>query len=303
MTNIPLSVEPSRSQVSVTLPWVEMVIIAAMLVVALISGSLALLGESMRIGLITMIDVWAIFILSRKSGGRLSHYEFGTGKLEQAFNLMIASVIIVAGLWLAESAFSAFGVGVGKARPEGMALAAAIKALFTLQYGLQAATQRIDRRRQGSQNIAALRPPALARFSNSLVVLVAMTFAAVARDPQVSLWADCFGALYICILMLAGGVRLFWGAASDLIDHPLDQATVARIRHRLFEQGIKPNELIDIRARVSGRDIFVELTVTPDRADSFESTRRRFAQLHQALEAEFEGIDVAIKLHRAASPH
>jgi len=128
-------------------------------------------------------------------------------------------------------------------------------------------------------------------------VQISLTVAALARDPAVELAADCAGGIFVGLLMTVAGVRILGETVPDLIDHPLRRRDEEAIARLLFEQGVHPQELVAMRSRRSGRDVFVELTVSPAQPGSFEEICRRLARLRQSLEARLGGLDLSIRLH------
>ena len=142
-----------------------------------------------------------------------------------------------------------------------------------------------------------LPPAGPSRLVPLLIVQTVLTVSALARDPAIALAADCVGGIFVGLLMTVAGIRILWEAVPDLIDHPLRREDEQAIAQLLFEQSVHATELVAMRSRRSGRHVFVELTMGPVEADSFEETCRRLARLRQSLEARLGGLDVSIKLH------
>jgi divalent metal cation (Fe/Co/Zn/Cd) transporter len=97
--------------------------------------------------------------------------------------------------------------------------------------------------------------------------------------------------------MTIGGVRMLCEGVLDLIDHPLrgdDEEAIVRL---LLEQGVRAEELVNIRSRRSSRNVFVELTLDPVEGYSFEDTRQHLARVRQGLADHFDGLDASIRLH------
>jgi divalent metal cation (Fe/Co/Zn/Cd) transporter len=130
-----------------------------------------------------------------------------------------------------------------------------------------------------------------------LIVQATLTVAALARDPATALAADCAGGIFVGLLMTVAGIRILWQTVPDLTDHPLRREDDEAIVQLLFEQGVHVQELVAMRCRRSGRHVFVELTMDPVEAGSFEETCRRLARLRQSLEARLGGLDLSIKLN------
>ena len=272
----------------------ELAMLAAMLLVALMSGSVALLGETLRSALITL--VWAVMVRVEAARDAGRRYQFGVGKLEQAGKACIGLALAAAGLWVASRAFNLIVVAEGEAGPLGFALAATANAVHILRRGFLLWPHATfgARKREPTQRL----PPRAVALGlvPLLIVQATLTVAALAGDPSIAMAADCAGGILVSLLMTVAGIRMLWEAVPDLIDHPLRSEDEEAIAQLLFEQGIHANELVALRSRRSGRDLFVELTLDPVEVGSFEGTCRRLARLRQSLEARLGGLDLSIKL-------
>ncbi|NIA72475.1 hypothetical protein HBA54_28200 [Pelagibius litoralis] len=258
-------------------------LLCILLVATPMTGSLTLLGETLRSALLFLRELSDWMTKKKLLAGSLAHYEFGVEKLAQAWTLAIALAMIIAGLWIAGLALDLIVTGESQTTSGGLALAAVTLALVTLRSGLQMLP------------FAQPKPRAF-RFASLLVMQSMITLAALADDPSIALLADSFGAAFVALLMTAAGARLFSTAAVDLVDHPLNRKSEAYIAELLLEAGVEEEELLDLRTRRSGRDIFVELTINPSRAGSFEEARQRMGQLRRALAEQRDDLDVAIRL-------
>ena len=61
----------------------DMAIVAGMILAAVGTGSLTILGEATRGGLMTAIEIYALGILYAVHRGQLRRFRFGIGKVEQ----------------------------------------------------------------------------------------------------------------------------------------------------------------------------------------------------------------------------
>jgi divalent metal cation (Fe/Co/Zn/Cd) transporter len=276
---------------------VELAMLAAMLLVALVSGSVALLGEILRSALLTAALVWAIMVRVKATRDAGQRYQFGVGKLEQAGNACIGLALAAAGLWVAGLAFHLIMAGESEAGPLGFALAATASAVHTVRRGFLLWSHATFR--AAKQGPTHRRSPArLSSLVPLLIVQAALTLAALAGEPSIAMAADCAGGIFVSLLMTVAGIRLLWDSVPDLIDRPLRSKDEEAIAQLLFEQGVHANELVALRSRRSGRDLFVELTMNPVEVGSFEATCRRLARLRQGLEARLGGLDLSIRLSR-----
>ena len=115
---------------------VEIFLLLMMLLVALGSGSVTLLGETFRSSLLTATGVWAVVAHAHATRDAGQRYEFGSGKLERAGHASIAVVLAVAGLWVASRAFDLIMAGESTATPLGLGLAATANAVHTIRTGI-----------------------------------------------------------------------------------------------------------------------------------------------------------------------
>jgi ferrous-iron efflux pump FieF len=266
------------------------------LVVALGSGSVTLLGETIRSGLITLAALWSSVVLGvgERDAGR--RYDFGVGKLEQAGNTAIAMALVLAGLWLAGRVYDLIVAGQSPSEPLGLALAATANAAHTVRAG-SSVWARATATAPKQQPIHGLPSPLASPSSLTLLIVqVALTLAAIARDPAIARAADCLGAIFVALLMTVAGVRMLWEAVLDLTDHPLRGEVESAITLLLFEQDVHASELRGVRSRRSGHRVFVELTLDPIEAGSFEELRERLERVRRRLEERIGGLDLAIRL-------
>jgi divalent metal cation (Fe/Co/Zn/Cd) transporter len=275
-----------------------------MLIVALGSGSLTLLGETIRSTLILVTAVWASVVLAEAERDAGRRYEFGVGKLEQAGKLMIALALAVAALLLARRAFGLIGVGTSEAGPLDLALAATANAAHTVRVGSSLWARSTTAKAREEQPASGVPSPvAASSFLSLLIVQTMLTVAALARDPAIALAADASGAIFVALLMMLAGVRMLWEAVLDLIDHPLRGEAEQAIAQLLLEQGIHAEELIGMRSRRAGRHLFVELTLDPSQANSVDDVRQRLARVQRSLEDRLDGLDLAIRLQVPEAEH
>lgn len=293
MTAVPAKDGRSRTPSALS-TWPELALVLLMLVITAVSGSLTLFGETIRTALTAIAARWVPSVRHRSSRGRM---EFGVGKLEQAGNLAIASALIVAGFGVTARAFWLILTGESEATPQGLALAATTYALLTIRNGLSVVACCANFRQGVVSTDQTLRRSRLSRFVISLSILAIMTAAGMIRDPVIGLWMDAVGALFAALLMVTPGVRIFWEAMTDLIDHPLDNKSAERINRTLSGTGVTAPELFAMRSRRSGPQTFVELTLAPEHTLSLQEIRQRLARIRPRLERAVEGLDVVIILN------
>src|SRR5262245_7726726 len=104
----------------------DAVMIAAYTMAAILAGSLTMLAELIRGVLMTAIEVVALMVMRRIHRGRTAVFEFGSGKLEQLVNLLIAGGLLGGAAWIAVDVVKLLAGGEVHGRPAGFALAAIV---------------------------------------------------------------------------------------------------------------------------------------------------------------------------------
>jgi ferrous-iron efflux pump FieF len=99
------------------------------LAVGILGGSLTIIAEAIRGGLLLVIEAFALHVLRKIHRGQVADYEFGAGKLEQMCNFLIAISMMGGALWIANGAVRLVIQGHADAAPLGLALAAAFGAV------------------------------------------------------------------------------------------------------------------------------------------------------------------------------
>ncbi len=272
---------------------VDFALLFLLLAVALFSSSIALIGVSIA-GLMMSLREFLLLTVSRgrsKNGSR--YYQYGIGKIVQAGSLVIALSAVLAGFWLAGQAFGLMLSGFSEVSPLGLALAATANALVMIWNGFvaYAHNEPFDRAKQ------LLLQTRRRRFASLLAFQILLTIAVLAKDPVIAFWIDILGATVISLLMTVGGIKVAWEGISDLVDYPLDREREGAIIALLYREGVKPEELIDLRTRRCAQRIFAELTLRTVETIPIEEVRQRLVHLRRALETELTDLDIVVKLH------
>jgi divalent metal cation (Fe/Co/Zn/Cd) transporter len=273
-------------------PIVDFALLVLLLAAALYANSLTLIGVSIAGSTIALRELLLVSIRRRFDVSGSQNYQYGFGKILQAGNLLIAVVTIVTGFWLAGRTFDLTLTGSGEIFPLGLAFAATANALVLTWNGLlvHAYLEPLDPAARVLQRVRRR------LFVVLLAIQVCLTVAVLAKDPVVAFCSDIVAATLVFLFIVVGGVKLSWDCICDLIDHPLDKDREGAIVALLAREGVKPEELADLRTRHCAERIFAELTLRVREAAPMEDACRRIAALRRALETEIEGLDLVIKL-------
>jgi len=276
---------------------VDIAALGLLLAAALVSDSLTLAGVVIAGTIIALREAWLVSLPRRLGERGLRDYHYGYGKILQAGVLVVAGTAAAAGFWLAGIAFGRILTGGVEFSPLELALAATANALVMTWTGVAAYAnpEPVDRAqrvlRQGRRRL----------FVSLVAIQVLLTVAILAKDPEVAFWIDSLGALVVSLLIVVGGFRSGWACICDLIDHPLDKDQEREIVAALSRMGVNEKELVDLRTRRCAERVFAELTLRIAGGVPVEAACRRLAGLRRALEAEIQGLDLVIKLQRAAT--
>ena len=83
----------------------DTVITLMLVLVAIASGSLTMLGEAIRGALMLTVVYYTLWLLRAVHRGRLKEFEFGTGKVEQFAWVIVGLSLVFGALWLAQRVF------------------------------------------------------------------------------------------------------------------------------------------------------------------------------------------------------
>lgn len=268
---------------------------ALLLTIALSCNSLSLIGLSIAGATLAIREVLLVFLPWRLGGERSRNFQFGPGKAVQAGNLLIALCAMLAGLWLAGEALDLAASSFSEITPLALAIAVTINALVAVWHGFLCYAH-------GAPADAAKRVllrPRVHLFAMFVTVQVVLTIAVLAKDPEIAFWFDICGATAVSLFVFGGNLKLAWDCISDLIDRPLGKEREAAIMALLYRAGVQPEELIDLRTRRCGPQIFAELTLRMTEPMPIEAAHQRFAGLRRALEAAVKDLDLVVKVQGA----
>jgi ferrous-iron efflux pump FieF len=269
------------------------------LAVGILGGSLTIVAEAIRGGLLLAIEAYGLHVLRKIHRGQVADYEFGAGKLEQMCNLAIAISMIGGALWIADGAVRLVIQGHADAAPLGLALAASLGAVNLLVNYKAWFRVREAARAGGSVIMQAQLNARVAKLVASCFVQSTLTIAALAYDPIVAAWADSIGALFVSGFIMVMAVRMLREGLPDLLDRTVDEATHLYVLQVLAHHFHAYDSFEGARSRRSGGKVFVELALGFDGRLPLAEVHKRASAIKAHIAREIEGADVAILL----SPH
>lgn len=262
--------------------------------VGTVGGSLTIIAEAIRGGLMILIEAYALLVLRRIHRGALEGFDFGAGKLEVMSNLAIGLGMLVGALWIAEEAAALILAERSDASPVGLALAACLNAVNSFTNYVAWLEVRAAERAGHSVIMRAQLRARTMKLIASAMVQVTLTVAAVTAEPAIAAWADALGALIVAGFVARSSLRMLREGLPDLLDRAVDEATREAAVHALEPHRSDFAELGRIRSRRAGGSVFLELTVRFDADLPLEEVDRRIDAMRVAIEAGIPGADVAI---------
>lgn len=269
---------------------------------AIMTRSLALLSEAIRVGLMLTIEFYTYFVLRAVHRGRLGMFRFGIGQLEQMCNLVIGVCLVLSGLWVAHAVVESLFNGQAAATPMGLAIAAVINAINLTINVLGWFAMMMASRGDDSAIFRAQLRARTVKLLSSIIVQTTMTIAALVKDPLIAAWLDGLGASFVGVLMVAIGCKMVWTCVPDLLDHSVPEELSARLDAILEEVGVGRDEIARHRTRRAGSFPHIELTLTTTRCDWVKDLLDRAGRLEHSLRRRIPDADITVAVHPAGGP-
>jgi cation diffusion facilitator family transporter len=272
---------------------------APMLVIGICSGSLTLLADAIRGGLLTLLELFAYVMMRRIHRGRLPSYQYGCGKIESFLNALIGGALVLSSIWV-------FGRGVlsmlhpPEPSPLGLAAAAAIAAVNVAQNAWMFVTFLRARRVGASILIDGQVKTRILKLASSIVATLAILTSAIFAGEVSGRVADLVGSAVVTQVMLWTAYELIAAALPDLMDRMLDHSQLTLINRVLFCNFDRIEAIHHLRTRRSGVTKHIEIGL------SFAADRRRgeVDAINQSLKSQLESQipDARVTIVALAAP-
>jgi ferrous-iron efflux pump FieF len=261
---------------------------------ALIAGSLTILAELVRGVLMTVIEVFALLVMKRIHRGRTAMFEFGSGKLEQLVNLLIAGGMIGGAVWIAIGAVGKLARGEGAGTPIGFAVAAIAASLNLYENVLAWDAMRRAARSGGSLIMHGQLQARVVKLVSSACVQISLTIAALSTDAVVILWADSLGALLVCGFIVHSAIGMIKVGFPDLVDRSVNEEFQAAINRMLVRHFDDYEQLGLVRTRRAGDLVHAEITLGFKGDLTMADVNRRIEAMKASLREDVGEADIAI---------
>lgn len=247
---------------SITL-FADSTLVVGLVAVAMTSGSLSLLGESIRAAILLFLHFHALWVLRAAHRARFAKYEFGIGKIEHLVWTLLGLAALIGAYWVSIRLAGTLLGDATAASSAGLAFAAVANAVaLTVNYcGLKAMEGYATEDASG-----VLRAQISARQGMLLVslsLMPPMTAAALASDPVIAFAFDAVGAVAMIYLKLLRAVVMLREGVPGLLDAPATAEMKARVME-IVRSIVPGHSFRGVRTRRCGTVTDVELLVDAD---------------------------------------
>jgi divalent metal cation (Fe/Co/Zn/Cd) transporter len=269
--------------------------ITLLMITAIVTGSLTMLSEAVRGLLLVVIQFYSVWMMYAAHRGRLDHYEYGVGKLEQFVWVVVGISLILGALWVAQAIIDTLLSSEPAISPLGLAMAAIVNGINMLLNGLALYAMYSATRDRESGVFGAQIRARIGMLLVTSVLQISLTVAALARDAGIALTLDALGASMIVCIKLQIGISMLARGIPDLLDAPATKDLAARIRRAVY-RFVPDRHVISIRTRRSGETTFAEVAVSRQAFPSIAELRACAVAINEALHRDGAVVDLSLNV-------
>ena len=281
--------------------YLDALIIVPYLIIGLAVGSLAIIAEVLRGGLMLLVLGVSLRTLRRSHRGLIAEYEYGIGKLERALSGVVAVLLLLAVGFIVWRAF------VMKPERPPSPLLAVLAIVFTcLNLGVNTMPLiPLWRSLRGQASVIVLSHfrARLAKAVGSVIVVACVSIHGLASNPMTGRIAEAVGAVVVAGFMIVIAVGLLREALPDLLDHALAEPMQMHVTRTLAAFFHDYEELITVRTRRSGNIVHVEITLGFAPNKSLGELTGIIARMKEHLQQAIPNSDIVIVPRAAALKH
>ena len=271
-------------------------LLIAIILFAVFTGSLSLLSESLRVGLMLAIEIYSLWLLWSLHRDKLGSFQFGTSKLEQFVWLIIGIGFLLSALWLAQAIIAALLLHRHSASPLGLALAATVNSINLLVNYLSWHAMRDASEENESEIYRAQLRARTIKLVSSSILQVNLTIAALSRDAFIALIFDSIGATLVMALMFWRGGSMLLSSLPALLDAPVARQLQERVVSAVKSSLPPGMSLAGIRTRQSGQFPYIEITLGVTGGLTLEQVKYHSQSIRSAVSEAAGHLDLSITL-------
>lgn len=240
--------------------WLDATTFVFVLVAGLSSGSLTIIAELPRGGLLFLIEVITVATLYRSHRGKFSDFEYGIGKIER-----VIAVVIVGGLFIA-AAFTFDATIHRLSHPVALPTPAMILSVMAASYNLMVNLYCFGEftranRNESSLIVAAQVRSRLVKIIASGVVTLILVITTWLADPKAATLIDCLGAIFVVGYMVVSGWALLRESLPDLLDRALPEPEQLLLLRVITSHFGDFENFGSIKSRRSGGRAFIDINI------------------------------------------
>ena len=255
-------------------------------------GSLAMLAELLRGGLLLLVEGLALLTLRAAHRGRMYFYDFGIGKLERMFAAAIGVLLLLAAVFILIKVMDS---SESEPLPPFWVAAALGLVIYNLFTNLAPLVPLWRATRAGTSIIVLSQFRArIAKAVASVTVVVCVALDVLFPHTEVGLAADDIGGLIGAAFMLVIGGAMISEALPDLLDRALAEPLQLKVNAALAAYFDRYEQLISVRTRKSGNVAHVEITVGFAPGRTIADVSSVTDALRQTLTAAIPDADVVV---------
>jgi divalent metal cation (Fe/Co/Zn/Cd) transporter len=291
----PLNDQQRARERSITVALVlDVVTMAAYALAAILAGSVTMIAELVRGLLMTTIEVFALLVMRRIHRGRMTILEFGSHKLEQLVNLLIAGGMLAGAAWVVLDVVALVRGADAPGSPSGFAFAAIATGVNLYINALALDGMRRAARGGGSLIMQGQLQARIVKVVSSAFVQLTLTIAALSSDATVIVWADAAGAIFVCGFIVHSAVGMLRAGLPDLIDQSVTEEFQAAINRMLAKHFDDYDRLDQVRTRRSGERVYAEVALAFQSTLTIGEVNARIEAMKASLREEIGDADISI---------
>jgi divalent metal cation (Fe/Co/Zn/Cd) transporter len=272
----------------------DVLLMAACTVAAVIAGSVTMIAELVRGLLMTAIEVFALLVMRRIHRGRMTILEFGSRKLEQLVNLLIAGGLLAGAAWILLDVVKLVSGVDDPGSPAGFAVAAIATGVNLYINVLALDSMRRAARGGGSLIMQGQLQARIVKVVSSAFVQLTLTIAALSTDAAIIVGCDAVGALFVCGFIIHSAVGMLRAGLPDLIDQSVAEETQAAINRVLAKHFDDYDRLDQVRTRRSGETVYAEVALAFKSTLTIGEVNARIDAMKASLREEIGDADISI---------
>jgi len=226
--------------------------------------------------------------------GRLTVLEFGTRKLEQLVNLLIAGGMLAGAAWILLDVVKLVSGVDDPGSPAGFAFAAIATGVNFYINVLALDGMRRAAHGGGSLIMEGQLQARLVKVVSSAFVQLTLTIAALSTDAAIIVWCDAIGAIFVCGFIVHSAIGMLRAGLPDLIDQSVKEQYHAAINRMLTKHFDDYDRLDQVRTRRSGETVYAEVALAFEPTLTIGEVNARIEAMKATLREEVGEVEISI---------